>query len=460
MTIANLGDKNNQLPWVIFHIMLGLVSTVTPWMLIVWVYLLVGQTIFSIFAHKNRDGSVHFFLLYYLGIELLARMSESYPFLPWESGKYFMMIILIMGLVVERRPLRGAVGMVILLLALPSILVMPKDRFVKDLIFNSIGIFNLSLALMYFYRRPISDRELARAGRVIILGIISVLAYIVIKTPNLSEVEFTLNANFKTTGGFGSNQVSTILGLGFAVVVVFNLLRLRLITFMRFGDLLLFGLLFYRGLLTFSRGGILGGVICILMAFLVYTFSNSLPFQKVKLSNTVLALGLILTIAAFANQLTGNLLLLRYQGETKMSLAGRGERSYTTGRTRLMQEDLRIWYRNPIFGVGPGGAPKARFELFNHSEANHTEFTRLLSEHGIFGLIINIILFILPISLFLVSGHWGIDRIIMVSFFTIALFSAVHNGMRTILTPLLYSFATIHVFIPRPDEQANDPEIT
>ena len=331
MTIANLGDKNNQLLWVIFHIILGLVSTVTPWMLILWVYLLVGQTIFTIFAQKNRDGSAHFFLLYYLGIELLARMSDSFPFLPWESGKYLMMIILIMGLLVERRPLQGSVGVIILLLALPSILVMPKDRFIKDLVFNSIGILNLSLALVYFYRRPISDRDLARAGRLIILGIISVLAYIVVKTPDLSTVEFTLNANFKTAGGFGSNQVSTILGLGFATVAVFNLLKIRLITFLRFGDLLLFGFLFYRGLLTFSRGGILGGVICILAAFVVYTFSDSLPFRKVRLSNAVLVIGVLLTVAAFANQLTGNLLLLRYQGETKMSLAGRGERSYTTG---------------------------------------------------------------------------------------------------------------------------------
>ncbi len=445
MTVANLGDKEKQLAWVVFHLILGAVSAGTPWLLILWVYFIVGSTIFSVFTHNNRDGVVHFFLIYYLGIELLARMSKSYPFLPWESGKYFMLVLLIMGLLVEKRPLKSGVGIVILLLAVPSILVMPKDRFVKDLIFNSIGILNLGLALMYFYRRPVSFKDLARSGRIMMLGIISVLAFIIIRTPDLSGVEFTLNANFKTAGGFGSNQVSTILGLGFALVIVFNLLRIRLITFFRYGDMILFGLLFYRGLLTFSRGGILGGVICILLAFFVYVFSNNLPTPKIKLSNTILALGFLFTIAIFANQLTGNLLLLRYQGETALSVAGLGEKSYTTGRTRLMKEDLQIWYRNPIFGVGPGGAPKARFQLFNHSEANHTEFTRLLSEHGMFGLFINLIIFILPVALFLVSRDHELDRIVMVAFFTIALFSAAHNGMRTILTPLLYSFATIHV---------------
>ncbi|WP_332910234.1 hypothetical protein [Algoriphagus boritolerans] len=44
--------------------------------------------------------------------------------------------------------------------------------------------------------------------------ILSVLVYTIIKTPDLDSVEFSLGANFATAGGFGSNQVSTILGLG------------------------------------------------------------------------------------------------------------------------------------------------------------------------------------------------------------------------------------------------------
>jgi O-antigen ligase len=50
----------------------------------------------------------------------------------------------------------------------------------------------------------------------------------------------------------------------------------------------------------------------------------------------------------------------------------------------LIQADLDLWMRNPIFGVGPGLATEHRKEFFQALPA-HCEVTRLLAEHGLFG---------------------------------------------------------------------------
>src|SRR5262249_17140325 len=49
--------------------------------------------------------------------------------------------------------------------------------------------------------------------------------------------------------------------------------------------------------------------------------------------------------------------------------------------------DLEIWADNPILGVGPGLAKGTRALYYERAGSNgaHTEFSRLVSEHGIFG---------------------------------------------------------------------------
>jgi O-antigen ligase len=49
--------------------------------------------------------------------------------------------------------------------------------------------------------------------------------------------------------------------------------------------------------------------------------------------------------------------------------------------------DIEIWRDNPLFGVGPGMAKGMRGLYYSRAGTNsaHTEFTRLLSEHGLLG---------------------------------------------------------------------------
>jgi hypothetical protein len=50
-----------------------------------------------------------------------------------------------------------------------------------------------------------------------------------------------------------------------------------------------------------------------------------------------------------------------------------------------MLAELRVWREHPLMGAGPGMAMGAR-ALPRVLAASHTEYTRLLAEHGLFGL--------------------------------------------------------------------------
>ena len=58
------------------------------------------------------------------------------------------------------------------------------------------------------------------------------------------------------------------------------------------------------------------------------------------------------------------------------------------GRTKIMAIDLEIFLDNILMGVGPGSARALRWEYGFDSEVGaHSEFTRMLAEHGLFGFI-------------------------------------------------------------------------
>lgn len=57
-----------------------------------------------------------------------------------------------------------------------------------------------------------------------------------------------------------------------------------------------------------------------------------------------------------------------------------------------MQTDIEIWSKYVIFGIGPGALKYYRKNVHGRKKSPHTEYTRLLSEHGSFGLIALVLL--------------------------------------------------------------------
>ena len=92
---------------------------------------------------------------------------------------------------------------------------------VQNIVFNLIGPVNVALAVVFFRKQWMDKEDFIETLRLMFYPLVSVFAFTVMKTPDLETVEFTLGANFETSGGFGTNQVATAFGLGAFLVFLF-----------------------------------------------------------------------------------------------------------------------------------------------------------------------------------------------------------------------------------------------
>jgi O-antigen ligase len=71
-----------------------------------------------------------------------------------------------------------------------------------------------------------------------------------------------------------------------------------------------------------------------------------------------------------------------------------------TKRDDIIWADLEIWRENAIVGVGPGMAQFDRETLLGKESAAHTEFSRLVAEHGLLGGIAFVLLLVMAVRNF------------------------------------------------------------
>lgn len=443
--------------WTIFHVLLGVLATISPYPIIAWYYLLILDTIraFIIVNSRERNLVLAYAILYFASFELIGRMSSSSPYIPYESSKYIMMLLSVTGIVTNIKSIKlSNVGFWIFILLLPSLFVDQSGMVTfNDYVFNVFGIFNIALALIFFSMVKVSRWQFIRWIRFIAFPMIPVLIYTFLKTPDYSELEFELSANFDTTGGFGSNQVSTVLGLGaflFAVALIIN----YRITTIKLLDIAFLAGFTIQGLLTFSRGGMIGGAIGIITLVYFLLKLKSSEFKRYRIPNpkkyilpTLLAFVVLFVIG---NIITSGNLILRYQGQTAGTMTGRHEvdlNKFTSNRWELLVEDAIIWMDYPVFGSGAASSKYLRF--YTKGEVAHVEFSRLLAEHGLMGILITLIFFKIYFDISN-SRMDGLNKAVIMSFFILGIFTSFHAATRTFLTPLLVSLAYIVIIEPRP----------
>lgn len=437
-------QKNNTL-WTLFHLALGLISTTTPLAIISWFYLILLS--YAPRALKKLKINDYFHLItlicYLISTEFLARLSDAAPLLPYEIGKY--LSIAIFTLAIFFRKLQSKIGLAMVLCLLPATLFdLSGNVNFNRIIFNLFGSLSLALGVAALYQVNITKVELDKILHLIWLATLAGLSYVLIKTPDLDTIEFSLASQTETTGGYASNQVSTLMGLGmflsfYAVIYRINFSGYRLLDI---GIMLLFG---FQGLLSFSRGGMIVGGIGMAI---VYSYSvlsgNSVRKGRVILMGIVAFFGAYI-IFQTVNSITGGNLLLRYQGETRGTLAGSKEKSLdvlTTGRLSVAQDDLALWRENFLFGVGCGASQYLRSNTYGYS--SHTELSRLLSEHGLLGLTYSILLLLA----FFKSRSAIKDPIAKagtLALFIVAVLTTFHAAMRTYLPSLLIGLSMLKI---------------
>ena len=447
--------------WVILHVLLGAACTLLREVFILW-FVAVALTSIGMLSqgsNATKMVSLLFFVTYFSSLELLARMTKAYNYkLPWEFGKYVVFFGALYA-ILALNARKGLRGFFLFLLLIPAMFFGgERDILWHDIVFNLLGPISVAFAIIAYTNAKITKQQFRQVLKLMLYPAIAVLAYVYIRTPDLSSLEFELEANFKTTGGYGSNQVSTVLGMGFFLTFLFYVNRWTL-TGYRQADLFIMLGFAFQGLLSFSRGGMVGGVVGVIcFLFLLTRASNkqrklySLP----KIGKYVLPaiIGIVVTFQ-IADAVTGGMLSLRYQGETagtQLGVKEVGLNTLTTGRYDIFIQDVEVWQNHFVMGAGAGVSQYLRSGHKGKPVASHVELSRLLADHGLLGLTWFLVLMLLGLKL-IKAGTNAKYQGILLAFFMIAVYTTFHAATRTYLTPLLIGISLVNIVdIKEPDE--------
>jgi O-antigen ligase len=120
------------------------------------------------------------------------------------------------------------------------------------------------------------------------------------------------------------------------------------------------------------------------------------------------------------------------------------------GRELIMQDELKIFIDHPIMGIGAGMGKQLRKDTFGAEVASHNELTRMLSEHGIFGILGLLVLFITP---FVVYGSSSRQHFYFFSFYFFWLLTINHAAMRIAAPAFIYAMTLLWVQIHEPKKE-------
>jgi O-antigen ligase len=442
-------DRRN-LFWTLAHIGLGFVCTLTPFALIIWFYLILFTNFFKANSLLQMKKPAFFFMLfsYLISFELLDRMAKTSPYIPQELGKYFLILMSLLGLLALG--VRYSNGILMALLVTPAAFYdFSGQRTFYDIIGYYFAPVSVGLGIAFAFKLKITSLQLNKILKFIWLACLSSLVFTIIKTPDFKEISFDLSANSDTTAGHSSNQVSTVLGLGMFLTFYSFFKRLNFSGNRILEGLILLGFTF-QGLITFSRGGMIVGALGIFM--ILFLPEPNIENNKKNRTNPSLKIGAIVVLLLYgvfeiANNITDGNLLLRYQGETAGTMLGTKEVTldhFLTGRLGILEQDINLWIDHPITGVGIGASRFLR-NLERVGVAPHVELSRLLADHGFLGLLYSIYFFIvIPLHTYR-SNNKNPQQIIMLVILSIAILTTFHAAMRTFVTPLFMILACLKV---------------
>ena len=266
--------------------------------------------------------------------------------------------------------------------------------------------------------------------------------YLILFTPNLRDVIVSTDSNGLTSGGFGPNQVSTILGLGIFIFVS-RLLLLSQTKYIFIVNLLLTLVITYRGFITFSRGGMITGFVMIIALISVsFFFMNKV--KKLKMSLMIILILAVFTAAwLYSSEQTNGMINKRYANR---DAAGRLKEDRTSGRSELAVDEYETFLKYPIFGIGVGRNMEQRYQRTGELVVSHNEITRMLAEHGALGILGLTILFLTPLILYIDNKY----NIYVICFLVYWLLTINHAAMRLAAPAFIYSLSLLKVV---PDEK-------
>lgn len=427
---------------VLLHVAIGATVQFIPFISIFFGFGMYVFWILYIIKKQNKNNEVLIAAAYIVGSEVFLRMTGGNPL--YEITKYGVIMFLFIGMYYSGMSKGGIPYWVFLFLLLPGVILSTfvlsfESNIRKAIMFNISGPICLGIASLYTFRRKISLDDMNDILLAMGLPIVTCMTYIFIHAPSTREIITGTSSSSAASGGFGPNQVATILGLG--MFIFFSRIILSSKTkFQVMINLILAFCIGYRGLVTFSRGGMITGVfmLCLLLLFL---YKKSNLNGRVKLSYIMILIGFTVFVGwIFTASQTSGLINKRYANQ---NANGEQKESKFTGREDIANAEIDLFLQNPIFGVGVGRGYELRKISTGDDVLSHDEITRMLAEHGSLGILGLLILIFTPLILYL-ENKFNMYLLCFVAFWFLTI---NHAAMRLAAPAFVYSLSLLNVQI-------------
>jgi hypothetical protein len=268
-------DKNYIL-LVVAHALIGLLIYSFPAFSKIYAILILFVGLYFVIKNRNINNEVLFVSAYIVGSEVFLRMTGGN--ILYEFSKYSIMIFMVLGMYYSGFSKNAIPFWIYLILLFPGIIVATETLNLKSdlrnaLSFNISGPACLGISAIYAYNRKIKFSQLNNILLSMGLPILATTVYLIFYTPELKTILVSTGSNMETSGGFGPNQVATVLGLGMFVFFSRLILESKSKLIFVINLIILFNIS-YRGLVTFSRGGMITGLFMILILIFFLFTSN------------------------------------------------------------------------------------------------------------------------------------------------------------------------------------------
>ncbi|MCU4189500.1 O-antigen ligase family protein [Flavobacterium sp. HXWNR29] len=433
-------ESSQYIKFVIIHLLIGLLIYFVPFVSKLYAISIILVGYRYVVLRKNANNEALFVAAYIVGAEVFLRMTEGNLF--EQFAKYGVMGILLIGMIYRGFSKNALPYWIFGLLLLPAIFLsfftLNFDTDIRKAItFNIIGPITLMVSAIYCYQRKISFEQIKTIINMLAYPLMATLVYMYLYTPSVKDVVTNTESNFETSGGFGPNQVSTILGLGIFLFFVKIVLSSKTVL-IRNINVLFFVIITFRGIVTFSRGGVITGFVMIIIVVLLLLYYTKSQAKSKVVMLVVFGLFALVGIWSYSSIQTSGLIDKRYANQ---DARGREKLSKLTGRERLIESEFKMFLDNPIFGIGVGKNKEYRLETTGIDAASHNEITRMLAEHGMFGLFGLIILLITPMVLYLNNQQ----NIFVFSFVVFWILTINHAAMRLAAPAFVYALSLLKV---------------
>ena len=435
--------KSNQRTYLLIlglHVLLAFLIYAVPFLSKIYGVLIPLLGTILLVNSKNKNNEVLLITSYVVGTEVFLRMTGGNAV--HELAKYEVIFFFILGMLYSGVSKNAIIYLFFILLLLPGVYiganVLGYEVDVrKAILFNILGEVALFVSALYCFNRKVTLTQIEYIIKAIALPIVSIVIYLFLYTPSIRDVVTGTQSNFATSGGFGPNQVSTILGLGmfcfFTLLILFS--KSKLVFLVHLALLLMTS---FRGIVTFSRGGVFTAIaMIVVLIFVLYWFANT----KAKSIIVILTISSLIIggfVWTYSVLQTGGMIENRYANKDAI---GREKVDKLGGREEIANTELIMFLENPIWGIGVGKNKEYREQMTGIEAASHNEITRLLAEHGVFGILAFMILLFTPLIFYLNNR----EHIFLISFFVFWLLTINHAAMRIAAPAFIYALTLLKV---------------